>query len=240
MLRTLCTLALLVAGCGPRRGSTTPLGDPPPTALPATHLVLAPGEEMGWDVYWQAVQVGHATLSVRERETRSTFSTTALARAFAKVKYQLVTTPTSAREGLTMGGEPSAIVVALDGARYTFDAGVPRTVPGGTALHTLHTAIGSLRAWSLGDAPPAYLWFVLRHTLYRLDVERPISGEALGHRALEVHGTARALDPSIDPVEITVWLAATPARTPLRFVVVANGERVSAELTETNTAVAAQ
>jgi hypothetical protein len=197
-----------------------------------------------WDVYWQAMQVGRATLSVGAVEARSSFSTTALARAFAKVKYQLVTalargTPTASREGLTTSSDVSSIAIAIEGAHYAFDGGPRLAVPGGSTLHTLHTAIGSVRAWSLGEAPPAYLWFVLRHTLYRLDVERPTRDEAQGRRALKVHGTARALDQSIDPVDITIWLATTPERTPLRFVVVADGERVSAELTETNAALAA-
>ncbi len=239
MPRFLATLVLLLAACGPRTGASTPLGAPPPSPLPARDLLLAPGEEMVWDVYWQAVQVGRATLSVGTGEARSTFSTTALARAFAKVSYDLVTTPSSAREGFAMSGERSSVALALDGAHYAFDGGASRTTPGGAALHTLHSAIGSLRAWSRGEAAPAYLWFVLRHTLYRLDVERPIRGDAQGRRALEVHGIARAIDGSIDPVEITIWLAATPDRTPLRFVVLANGERVSAELVETNTTAAA-
>jgi hypothetical protein len=239
VLRTLCTFALVLAACGPRTGSTIPLVEAPPTPLPATGLVLAPGEEMVWDVYWQAMQVGRATLSVGTGEARSSFSTTALARAFAKVKYQLVSTPTSAREGLTMSGDASSISVAIDGAHYAFDGGPRRAVPGGTTLHTLHSAIGSVRAWSLGDAPPAYLWFVLRHTLYRLDVERPTGDEALGRRALKIHALARAIDQSIDPVDVTIWLSTTPERTPLRFVVVTGGERVSAELTETNAALAA-
>ncbi len=243
MLRTLCACALVLAACGPRPGSTIPLVDAPPTALPAIGLVLAPGEEMVWNVYWQAMQVGRATLSVSAGEARSSFSTTALARAFAKVTYQLVTAivrgaPASSREGLTMSGDASSVVVAIDGTHYAFDGGPRLAVPGGTTLHTLHTAIGSVRAWSLGDAPPAYLWFVLRHTLYRLDVERPTHDEAQGHRALKIHGTARAIDQSA-PVDITIWLSTTPDRTPLRFVIVADGERVSAELTETSTALAA-
>lgn len=243
MLRTLLAGAIALAACGPHAASTIPLVEAPPTPLPATGLVLAPGEEMVWDVYWQAMQVGRATLSVDAGEARSSFSTTALARAFAKVKYELVTAlargaPTGAREGLTMKGDASAIALSIDGTHYAFDGGPRRAVPGGTTLHTLHTAIGSVRAWSLGEAPPAYLWFVLRHTLYRLDVERPARGEALGRRAFEIHGTARAIDQSVDPVDITIWLAATPDRTPLRFVVVADGERVSAELTETTATLA--
>ena len=133
-----------------------------------------------------------------------------------------------------MHGEATSVTASIDGARYSLDDGPRLTVPGGTPLHTLHSALGSIRAWSRGDdAPPAYLWFVMRRTLYRLDVERPRKGDAQNHRALEIHGMVRALDQSIDPIDVTIWLSATPDRAPLRFVVVAGDERVSAELTET-------
>lgn len=243
MFRAALALAV-VAACTPHAGSTTPLVEPPPTPLPAAGLQLAPGEAMEWDIYWQGLLVGHADLDVAATEAHSRFSTTALAKAFAKVRYDLITTlaggaATASREAFELPGDRSSVVAALDGAHYTLDDGPRLAVPGGTALHTLHTAIGSLRTWSRTDGPPAYLWFVLGHTLYRLDVERPTKDEAQGHRALKIHGTIRALDRSIDPVDLTVWLSATPDRAPLRFVVVADGERVSAELTETTAKVAA-
>ncbi|CAN5731380.1 hypothetical protein BH11MYX3_BH11MYX3_44400 [soil metagenome] len=238
MLRTLCVLALAIAACGPHPGSTIPLVEPPPTPLPSTELTLPPGEEMAWDIYWQGLLVGRADLGVAAHEAHSRFSTTALARAFAKVRYHGSSTrdrggATASRESLTYSGEDSSVTAVIDGPRYRLDDGPSLTVPGGTTLHTLHTALGSLRTWSRGDAAPAYLWFVLRHTLYRLDVERPGKDEAQGHRALKIHGTVRAGDRSIDPVDVTLWLSTTSDRTPLRIVVVADGERVSAELTET-------
>ncbi len=245
MLRTLCALVLAVSACGPHAGSTLPLVEPPPTPLPTAELTLLPGEAMAWDIYWQGLLVGRADLSVAAREAHSRFSTTALARAFAKVRYHGITTldrglATASRESLQYRGEDNAVVATIDGPRYSLDDGPPLTVPGGTTLHTLHTALGSLRTWSRGDAPRAYLWFVLRRTLYRLDVERPGKDEAQGHRALKIHGTVRASDRSIDPVDVTIWLSTTPDRTPLRFVVVADGERVSAELTDSTATFAAR
>lgn len=244
MLRAACVLVAVLAACGPRTGAKAPLVEPPPTPLPAVGILPA-GEQMSWEIYWQGILVGSADLAVSQTEAHSRFSTTMLARAFAKVRYQLVSTldrgrPTASREGLTMKGEASSVTAAIDASRYTIDEGPRLTVPGGTPLHTLHTALGSVRAWSRADdAPPAYLWFVMRHTLYRLDVERPKRGDAQGHRALEIHGMVRALDQSIDPVDVTIWLSATPDRAPLRFVVLAGGERVSAELTETTARFAA-
>lgn len=238
MLRAACVLVAALAACAPRSGAQVPLVEPPPTPLPAAGLLPA-GEQMSWDIYWEGILVGSANLSVLPGEAHSRFSTTMLARAFAKVRYHVVSTldggrPTGSREGLTMRGEASSVVAAIDGAHYSIDDGPRLTVPGGTPLHTLHTALAAVRAWSRGDdAPPAYLWFVMRHTLYRLDVERPRKGEAQSHRALEIHGMVRALDQSIDPVDVTIWLSTTPDRAPLRLVVVAGGERVSAELTET-------
>jgi hypothetical protein len=244
MLRATCVLVAALAACAPRTGARAPLVEPPPTPLPAAGILPA-GEQMSWEIYWGGILVGNADLAVTPTEAHSRFSSTMLARTFAKVKYHLVSTldrgrPTASREGLTMHGEASSVVTAIDGTRYAIDDGPRLAVPGGTPLHTLHTALASVRAWSRADdAPPAYLWFVMRHTLYRLDVERPKRGEAQGHRALEIHGMARALDQSIDPVDVTIWLSATPDRAPLRFVVVAGGERVSAELTETTARFAA-
>ncbi|MBL0214805.1 MAG: DUF3108 domain-containing protein [Myxococcales bacterium] len=247
MLRTLCTVCLIalgVAACGAHPGSTIPLVDPPPTPLPSAGLQLPSGEQMVWDIYWQGLLVGRADLGIGAREAHSKFSTTALAKAFARVRYQLSTTldhgaATASHEGLTVGGEDTSTSAVIEGAHYAIDAGPRLVVPGGTPLHTLHTTLASLRAWSREDAPPpAYLWFVLRHTLYRLDVERPTRDEAQGHRALKIRGTVRPLDRSMDPVDVTIWLSTTADRTPLRFVVVADGERVSAELTETTATVA--
>lgn len=242
MVRPLSLFVLVLAACGPRPISTTPLVDPPPTPLPPAGIFLA-GEQMEWDVYWQGIQIGDADLSVTGGEVHSRFSTTLLAKAFAKVRYHLITTldrgtPTAAREALTMDGESSTVVSQIDGARYTIEDGPTRTGPGGAPLHTLHTALGSLRTWSRGEAPPAYLWFVMRRTLYRLDVERPTTDEALGHLALKIHGVVRPLDRSVDPIDVTVWLSATTDRAPLRFVVLAEGERISAELTDTTAKLA--
>jgi hypothetical protein len=243
MVRPFCVLVLMLAACGPRPISTTPLVDPPPTPLPAAPLHLPPGEQMEWDVYWEGIQIGDADLTISAGEAHTKFSTTMLAKAFAKVRYQLITTldrgtPTASREALTMDGESSTLNAALDGPRYAIGDGPRLTVPGGTPLHTLHTALGSLRTWSRGDAPPAYLWFVVRHTLFRLDVERPTKDEALGHRALKIRGTVRAIDRSVQPIDVTVWLSTTEDRVPLRFVVIADGERISAELTETTSKLA--
>ncbi|MBA3461739.1 MAG: DUF3108 domain-containing protein [Deltaproteobacteria bacterium] len=245
MVRPLSLLVLVLAACGPRPISTTPLVDPPPTPLPAAGIHLTAGEQMEWDVYWQGIQIGRADLTVVAGEAHSRFSTTMLAKAFAKVRYHLITTldrgtPTAAREALTMDGASSTVVSQIDGSRYAIEDGRQLAVPGGTTLHTLHTALGSLRAWSSsrGEASPAYLWFVLRGTLYRLDVERPTTDEARGHLALKIHGVVRAIDRSVDPIDVTVWLSATTDRAPLRFVVLAEGERISAELTETTAKLA--
>ena len=221
-------------------------------ALSPSRALMIPGEEMAWDVYWQGLLVGHADLTVAASEVRTRFQTTALARTFAKVRYELVTTfapgparaPTSAREHVVYGGETTDITARLDGSAIALDAGPARGVPGGASLHTLHSALGALRAWSRdganGGAPSAFAWIEAHGALYRLDVTRPGKGEALGHRALEIHGTLRPLDGATEPLELTVWLAATPDRTPLRVVVVSGDDRVAAELTETTATLSAR
>ncbi|HEY4180499.1 MAG TPA: hypothetical protein VGM90_26830 [Kofleriaceae bacterium] len=56
-------------------------------------------------------------------------------------------------------------------------------------------------------------------------------GESRG-RALRVDGSVRPLDPDGDTVDFSVWLAADASRTPLRFAVLARGERITAQWRE--------
>src|SRR4051812_27054341 len=115
MLRSLCALAFVtLAACGPRPISTIPLVEPPPTPLPAADIQLTAGEEMVWSIWWQGIEIGRADLTVSPTEAHSRFSTTMLAKAFASVRYHLITTldrgaPTAAREALTMSGDSSTI-----------------------------------------------------------------------------------------------------------------------------------
>ena len=74
--------------------------------------------------------------------------------------------------------------------------------------------------------------------LYRLDVEPPTRESLDGMRALRVEGVVRALAPTGDSADVTLWLADRADRTPLRVVVVARGERVVAQLSESTASFA--
>src|SRR3954464_15991037 len=106
MLRA-ALLVLGLAACGPRLHTSAPLVEPPPTPLPATGIQLAAGEQMTWDAYCQGMLIGSADLGVTSTDARALFSTTMLAKAFAKVRYQLTSAldrgmMTGSRQGFTM------------------------------------------------------------------------------------------------------------------------------------------
>lgn len=228
-------LACALAGCatttGPHATAEVLSGPQPLSAV----TQLAPGEQMVWEVFWRGVSIGKASLLVEARGARSTFATGILARALAEVRYELTTTfadhvARSASELVVLDGETTRTELVLDGAHYRIGARTAE-VPGGTALHTLHSALGALRAWD-GTAP-GYLWLVLRGSLYRLDAARPV-GEVLdGIRTLRVDCVVRALDPAREQIDVTLWLSAGADRAPVRIVVETAGERIAAQLVET-------
>jgi hypothetical protein len=201
-------LAILVGvwlgACAAPQGVTTETVEPPPLALGVAPTGLVTGEQMVWDVYWQGLVIGRAELRVGAREARSLFTTGTLARAFADVRHELVTSRDDA----------------------------PSVGPGGATLHTLHSALGAIRAWSRTGAPRAYLWLIVDGGRYRVDLEPPHRARTDLGRALRVDGIVRPLDAGVAPLEITIWLADTAERTPVRFVVVSGDHRLSAELSE--------
>lgn len=199
---------------------------------------------MVWEVYWRGVLIGNASLAVDTRRARSTFSTGILARALAEVRYELTTeladrVAREASELVVLDGETTRTELRLDGSRYRINTR-PGDVPGGTALHTLHSALGALRAWAAPNASRAYLWLALRGKLYRLDATPPASETLDGISTLRVECVVRALDPAMDQAFVTVWLSTSADHTPVRIVVETGGERIAAQLTETTATFAAR
>jgi hypothetical protein len=232
------------AACGPPPGTPSTLPQPPPHALDGVAPRLAPGEQTTWNVYYHTMPIGSADLVIGERGARSTFRTSRVARALASVRYELETAldrgrVRGAREQLTLDGEHEHAETAVDGPAYTA-GGEPARVPGGTNLHTLHSALGAVRAWSaLRDARPGYLWLWSGGKLYRLDLSRPTRDDVLGVRALRLDGTVRA--PHLSPsITLSVWLAANRDRTPLRFAFQSGIHRVTAEVSESNASLEAR
>ncbi len=241
-MRVLVLSCVLAACVGGARG---PIAELPggPLPLPA-ETQLVPGEQMVWEVFWRGVSIGNASLSVDGERVRSKFTTGILARALADVRYELVTrisghVAREASELVVLDGDTTRTEMRLDGPRYRLNTR-PGDVPGGTALHTLHSALGALRAWATPNVSRGYLWLALRGKLYRLDASRPVAETIDGIHSLRVECVVRALDPTIDQVDVTVWLSTGADHTPVRIVVETSGERLAAQLTETTATFAAR
>jgi len=243
IVRQLLVLGV-VAACGAHHGPAVALPEPPPISLAATAPAFAPGEQTTWQVFWRNVAVGQLELSIEPRQARTVFRTGALASALSSIRYELVTALDRGRviatkDTLTVDGQTNHSDVLVDGAKFTPRDGKPGRVPGGTQLHTLHSALGVVRTWSTTTAPAGYLWLLHQGRLFRLDVFRPTRDEALGIRALRVDGIVRALD-GAPPMDVSVWLAANRDRTPLRFVIQSDGKTVAAEVIESTASLEAR
>ena len=227
-------LIIAVAACAPGAGVTASPSPPGPAPLPAAGLV-APGEQMVWEVFWQGLAIGRADLAVDAAGVRASFATGRLARAVANVRYELATTlvDRTARHAVEQVNAAARTEIAIEGAHYAIAGGGRGEVPGGTGLHTLTSGLGAVRAWAAPGAGPAYAWMIVDGGLYRLDVAAPVSEALDGQATLRIDGVVRALDPAGDTADLTLWLSARADRTPLRIVVSARGERIVAQLAET-------
>jgi hypothetical protein len=232
-------LLTCLTACATSHGTSAPVVEAPPNALAAEPVVLVPGEQMVWDVFWQGLTIGRAGLRVGPHDARSLFATGTLASALANIRHELTTdlgAQRVAHELVVYDGATRKQDVTLDGARFQIDGGAPRSAPGGASLHTLHTAIGAVRAWSRTEAPRAFLWLLVDGDLYRVDLERPHHDRTDLGRALRIESVVRPLVAGVDPLDVTIWLADTEERTPVRFVIVSGDHRISAELTESTAA----
>ena len=237
-------LALVVcAACGPPPGAPAAL---PPAPRPLDEVVprLVAGEQTTWNVFYQTMPIGRADLVIGERGARTTFRTSRVARALATVRYELATAldrgrVLGARDELSVDGAVERAEAAVDGASYTA-GGETLRVPGGTHLHTLHSALGAVRAWSaMRGGGPGYLWMWSGGRLYRLDLSRSTRDDVLGVHALRLDGTVRA--PHLSPsISVSVWLAANRDRTPLRFAFQSGPHRVIAEVSESTASLEAR
>jgi hypothetical protein len=200
----------------------------------STHLPVAPlaidhlaphwtqGEQTTWNVFWSGVLIGRARLELAAGEARSSFRTGALASVIEPVRHELVSWHAAGRvtaiaDSLTIAGRTEQRVTRADG-----------TAP----LHSLHSALAVVRAWSRGERRPGYLWLVHQGERFRLDVFAPSRDRALGVAALRVEGVARTGD-GASAIGFTLWLAANAERTPLRIAIDGG---VSAEAAESTAA----
>lgn len=236
---------LFVAACGPPpQFPVKPLPElvasaAPATPLPITALTLPPGESLIWTVHWKGLTVGRAELAVSDFDVRSRFKTDALVSTVVSMQYELETVldrtaahATSATENLTIDGEAKQVAETFDGASYAID-GRSFPLPEGNPGHTLHTALGAIRAWATPNARPGFLFIVHGGQPYRLDVARPIAEELQGTQTLRVECRVHPQTDKLEPFAVTVWLTNDPKRTPIRIEITNASEHVTAELLDT-------
>ena len=205
-------LGLVVAmAAGASRGPAAKLPEAPPLALAEISPMVRP-EQTSWSVFLGSVPIGRAHLAVDGRTARSEFKTNALASIIEPVRYELITMldRSAARELLTTTSTKS------------YELG---------DRPSLHTALGVVRAWSLKNPRPGFMWLAHQGEDYRLDIFAPERDEAFGVRALRIDGVVRSRDGSVT-TEVALWLAANADRTPLRLVIGSGGSRLSAEISE--------
>ena len=241
----LALLVALCAACGPPRATPATL-PPPPQPLAEVAPRLTAGEQTTWNVFYQGMPIGRTDLVFDGRVARTGFRTPSrAARVLTNTRFELLTAfdgghVRGMREALTLGGTTERNEAEVDGASYTPPDGEALRVPGGTRLHTLHSALGVVRAWSADRAAqPGYLWVWSSGQLYRLDVARPTRDDVLGLRALRVDGIVRA--PHRDgEISISVWLAANADRTPIRFTLRTGPHNLAAEVYESTASLDAR
>jgi hypothetical protein len=203
---------------------------PQPMVVPA--LGFAATESMVWNVHTQGLTIGRIEFDVSADRVHSRFTTTALAAMFGHVRHELVTDldrraarPVHSTDELDVDSDHTRIDAAFAGGRIAFGEHVV-LVPPGNVGHTLHSAIGVLRAWARPDAPPGYLYVLHAGELYKLEFGEPMREDLQGTKTLRVECHVRG----DMPVAISIWLAATSDHLPLRIEVRSGDIRLTAEL----------
>jgi Protein of unknown function (DUF3108) len=234
-------ICLVLAACEPGL-PTRPLPElvkpAVPTAIRVPAMLFVPGETLVWNVSAKGFTLGRAEFSVEGTEVHSRFATGRLVSAFAKVRHELATVvgPSGARSStdvLELDGETTRVQTIFSRDRYTL-TGVESsggTVPGGNPGHTLHTALGTIRAWASPTANPGFLYLVHAGDMFRIDFARPFVEDYHGVHTLRVECRVQAPD---GPISVTMWLRASDDRTPIRLEISSGAVRLTAELLATD------
>jgi hypothetical protein len=234
-MRALLLLSLLAA-CEPglpRKPLPELMRQAPLTAVSVPMLMLVPGEQWVWNVHAKGFTIGRAELTVEDGRVTSRFETGKFVSAFARVRHELTTIvdqtgARSASEILDVDGESSRNTVELQGSRYRAGDKVG-TIPDGNLGHTLHSALGVIRAWATPDARAGFLYVVHDGEVFRIDLARPLVEDMRGTRTLRIDARIRG---EIQ-VSVTIWLRASDDRTPIRLEIGADDVHLTAELLET-------
>ncbi|HEY1558607.1 MAG TPA: DUF3108 domain-containing protein [Kofleriaceae bacterium] len=200
---------------------------PPVVATTGKPLLLPPGESLIWEVHSAGIAIGRAELVVTGDEVRSRFATNALASMLEPVRYELDTAldraaarPVRADETIAIAGEVSHATATFTGNHAVIDA---TALNAPAPIHTLHSALGWLRANARVDAPPALIYLVHDRELYRVEVGTPV------REMLRDRPTLRC-DVHAGGLGLVVWLTDDAARIPLRIVAKSGDIHVVAEL----------
>jgi hypothetical protein len=203
----------------------------PAQSMSVSALLLVPGESMVWDVHMQGFTIGRVELDVGEARVRSRFVTAKIVSSFARVRHDLTTTldhdvtrPIHALDALEVDGERTRVETTFAGARLQLGT-KSIAVPDGNFGHTLHSALGVVRAWAHPDARPGYLYVIHAGELFRLEFAQPLVEDLQDAKALRVECRVRG-DLQIS---MTIWLRASD-RTPLRIEIRSEEARLTAEL----------
>jgi hypothetical protein len=205
----------------------------PATAITVRELLLVPQEKMIWDVHWKGLTIGRVELAVEADEVHSRFRTGAVVSTVTSVQHELATVldrtgarAASQREALTLDGTARTIDAVFDGAGYRIEGQPPQTIKRGR-VHTLHSALGALRAWARPGARPGFLIVLFAGQPIRLEVGEPVAEQLQDRATLRIDGRATGGEA---PATVTIWLRAGEDRTPLRIELASEDSRVTAEL----------
>jgi hypothetical protein len=244
-MRTLLLLSLLgLAACG-RGPSVSPrlirplpelvMARPPAAPIDVRELLLVPEEKMIWDIHWKGLTIGRVELAVEADLVHSRFHTGAVVSTLTSIQHELATVldragarAASQHEALTIDGTARTIDAVFDGTGYQIEGQSPQAVKPGR-VHTLHSALGALRAWARPGAPPGFLIVLFAGEPLRLEVGEPVPEQLQDRAALRIDGRTVG---GTSPATVTIWLRAGEDRTPLRIELASDEARVTAELIE--------
>ncbi len=212
----------------------------PSSPIEVRSLQLPAGEALTWDVTYHGLTLGRAEMSIGELEVATKFQTGALASSIAQVDYALTTVlerttarPARARETLSKDGTTTHHDVSFDGETYTLgEPPVRHGVPNGGA-HSLHTALGAIRAWANPDAAAGFLFVVHAGRLYHLTLARPVPETLLGTEAIKIACRIRPHDGRGDVIALSIWLTASSERIPFRISIAGEDASITADLVDT-------
>jgi hypothetical protein len=239
-MRTPLLLSLLgLAACG--RGPSVPIQPLPELVMPESpaapiavrELLLVPQEKLIWDVHWKGLTIGRVELAVEGDLVHSRFRTGVVVSTVTSIDHELATVldragarAASQHEALAIDGTARTIDAVFDGAGYRIEGQPPRTTQRGSA-HTLHSALGALRAWARPGAKPGFLIVLLAGEPVRLEVAEPVPEQLQDRAALRIDGRAIG---GATPAAFKIWLRAGEDRTPLRIEIAIEDSHVTAEL----------